>query len=369
MAIEAVKNQYNPSSVSCPGETIKELLEDLGMSQAELAQRSGCLPKTISTAINGKSPITMDLAFRLSKVFGTTAEFWVNRDARYQEFLKQQSDEAKFAEEADWTRRFPITEMVERKWIPQVKAGTADCVKALLDFFGVASVEQWQLGYSGSKLAFRKADKFKTHGEALSAWVRQGERQANTAAYANCGPYNKATFLAQLPKIKALIPKGDDSAFAQLVSLCCTAGVKVVFVKPFKSMPVNGATMWQGSAPLILLSNRGKTHDKLWFNFSHEAGHIIKHGKKDVYISLEKADCTPKSPKEAAADSFAQEWLLSKAAYQAWVGEGDFSRGSVVAFAEQQQTHPGVVVGRLQHDQKIGYNVHLDLKVTLTWKE
>ena len=52
------ENQYDPDYVSPPGETIRDLLEERGMNQAELAVRMGRPKKTISEIINGKAAIT-----------------------------------------------------------------------------------------------------------------------------------------------------------------------------------------------------------------------------------------------------------------------------------------------------------------------
>jgi len=46
---EEILNQYIPDSVSAPGETLEELLEERGMSQAEFAERTGRPKKTIKT--------------------------------------------------------------------------------------------------------------------------------------------------------------------------------------------------------------------------------------------------------------------------------------------------------------------------------
>ena len=53
-----IQNQYVPDVVSPPGETLLEILEDRGMSQAELAERTGRPKKTINEIIKGKAALT-----------------------------------------------------------------------------------------------------------------------------------------------------------------------------------------------------------------------------------------------------------------------------------------------------------------------
>ena len=62
-----------------PGEMLlEEFLKPLGMSQTELAERIRVSYPRVNEIINGRRGITPDTALRLSKLFGTTPEFWLN---------------------------------------------------------------------------------------------------------------------------------------------------------------------------------------------------------------------------------------------------------------------------------------------------
>lgn len=83
------KNQHRPDYVSPPGETLIETIRALGMSQADLAERTGRSRKTINEIIKGKAPITPKMSLELEKVLGVPASFWNNRERRYREYLTQ----------------------------------------------------------------------------------------------------------------------------------------------------------------------------------------------------------------------------------------------------------------------------------------
>lgn len=85
-------NQYTPDFVSPPGETLKEILEERGISQAELAERLGHTPKMINEIIKGKAPILEETALRLENVLDVPARFWNNRERNYGEYLAKQED-------------------------------------------------------------------------------------------------------------------------------------------------------------------------------------------------------------------------------------------------------------------------------------
>jgi addiction module HigA family antidote len=57
---------------------LEEFLKPLGMTQTELAERIHVSYPRINEIINGRRGVTPDTALRLSKLFGTSPEFWLN---------------------------------------------------------------------------------------------------------------------------------------------------------------------------------------------------------------------------------------------------------------------------------------------------
>ncbi|MEZ6133080.1 MAG: HigA family addiction module antitoxin [Planctomycetaceae bacterium] len=79
---------YRPECVSAPGNTIRDILDDIDMSQAELARRMGKPTNTVNQIIRGKKAITADTALELESVLGLPALFWINRERNYQLALR-----------------------------------------------------------------------------------------------------------------------------------------------------------------------------------------------------------------------------------------------------------------------------------------
>ena len=70
--------------LSTPGEVLKEeFLDPMGITPYALAKAIFVDPPRIDAIIKGKRRITADTAIRLSKFFGTTPEFWMNMQSRY----------------------------------------------------------------------------------------------------------------------------------------------------------------------------------------------------------------------------------------------------------------------------------------------
>lgn len=70
-----------------PGATIKEQLDDRGMTQKEFGERMGLSEKHTSNLINGEVELTSEVALKLSSVLGLTASFWNNLEMIYREQL------------------------------------------------------------------------------------------------------------------------------------------------------------------------------------------------------------------------------------------------------------------------------------------
>lgn len=78
-----------------PGEMLREeFLVPLGMTQTELARRIGVSYPRVNEIVNGKRGITPDTALRLSRLLGTTPEFWLNGQRNWDLWHALRSPEA-----------------------------------------------------------------------------------------------------------------------------------------------------------------------------------------------------------------------------------------------------------------------------------
>ena len=67
-----------------PGEILlEEFMRPLGLSQTRLGRDLGVSPRRINEIVHGKRSIAADTALRLSRYYGTSAEFWLGPQADY----------------------------------------------------------------------------------------------------------------------------------------------------------------------------------------------------------------------------------------------------------------------------------------------
>ncbi|MFN8399527.1 MAG: HigA family addiction module antitoxin [Anaerolineales bacterium] len=356
-----IKNQYNPDFVTPPGETLLETLEVIGMSQAEFAERTGRPKKTINEIIHGKAIITPETALQFEKVLGVPASFWINREQNYQEWLAREQEKENFTQHLSWIENFPYKEMVDLGWVEE-KDEPINKLNELLRFFGIASPQQWSAVTNDLSLAFRRSAAYKAEPEIISAWLRKGELEAQNI---ECAPFDAEKFRNALDEIRSITNEAPESFVQKTIDLCSSAGVAVVFVHELRKLRTSGATRWLNpSKALIQLSLLYKTDDHLWFTFFHEAGHILLHGKRDIFLegNIETNE------KEEQANRFAAEYLIPSNEYRNFHPKGNFySKTEISEFAKKIGIAPGIVVGRLQHDGRLPMQNCNDLKRKLRW--
>lgn len=361
----AIQNQYTPDYVSPPGETLQEILEERGMTQAELAERTGRPKKTINEIINGKAAITPETALQLELVLGISASFWNNRERQYREYLARQEEQERLQKQVMWLKRIPVNAMINYGWIQRYR-DKVEQLREVLNFFAVASPEQWEGIWFSTQVDFRKSQTFQSDPGAVSAWLRQGEIEA---AEIYCANYDASKFKEALLEIRQLTVQPPEIFQPAVKKLCAEAGVAVVFIPQLPKTRASGATHWLNPhKALIQLSLRYKTDDHLWFAFFHEAGHILLHGKRDVFLEGQGVAPVEDMSKEEEANTFAADILIPPADLKRFLASGQQNtKAGIKQFAASISIAPGIVVGRLQHDGVLPPSHCNDLKRRFEW--
>lgn len=358
---------FAPNWVLAPGESVLDLAEERGWTQGELAQRLGYSEKHVSQLINGKVPITVDAAQRLERVLGSSMDFWLKLEANYQQHKARLEATERHACWIFWLDELPVKELMSSGAIAKARNDAKNkpgIVESCLRFFGVASPEEWRGHYGGMQVAFRRSRDEQSDVGAISAWLRLGEQVAEKLD----GPkYDKARFENALSEIRGLTCTAPEFFEPRMCELLRDAGVLLALVPAIPRAHVSGVARWLNpTRPLIQLSLYGKTNDKFWFTFFHEAAHILLHAdskeaKKSIFLDDPNANHSP-DPREQEANQWAGNVLIPQE-YSHALGTLR-TKEAVRAFATSIGIHPGIVVGRLQHDHIIDPSWMNDLKLS-----
>jgi HTH-type transcriptional regulator / antitoxin HigA len=351
---------FCPDWISPPGDTIVDLMEERDWSQAELSQRLGFSTKHLNQLIKGKVSLSNEAALRLERVLGSTANFWLNREAKYREHLARLQAQERYASWIGWLDQLPLADLKKAQVIPNEKITKSNkpvLVERLLSFFGIASPEEWQTHYGGMQASFRRTRESQSDVGAIVSWLRLGEIEAEKM---DTPKYNKPKFEKALKGIRELTTLKPEKFEPELRRLCYEAGVKLVFVPAVKCAHVSGVARWlNGHSPLIQLSLYGKYNDRFWFTFFHEAAHILLHaGKKSDIFLDDPNNNNQDSPEEQEANTWAGEMLIPSAYPQEL--QSLKSAAEIKAFASALNIHPGIVVGRMQHEDLLKFATPLN---------
>jgi HTH-type transcriptional regulator / antitoxin HigA len=354
-------DSFTPDWISPPGETIADALEERGWTQSVFAERTGFTDKHVSLLINGKATITEETALKLERVLGSSARFWLAREAQYREALARVAEERTFEKEASWLKELPLKHMVRYRWVGSLRS-PGEQVAECLRFFGVASVAAWRASYQEPIAAFRASKKFRVDASATAAWLRQGELRA---AHISCERFDKTKFKAALSELRAITNESDPSVFVPAVTEACSrVGVAVVLEPAPKGCPVSGATKWLSrDKALLMLSLRHRSNDHLWFSFFHEAGHLLLHGKRMLFI---ESDGMLGDEDENEANRFAGD-LLIPPVHASRLPSMPKTESAVRQFASELGIAPGIVVGRMQKEGYLDWANLNGLKIRYAW--
>src|SRR5882724_3130380 len=215
---------FQPDYAIHPGETLAETLEELGMSQAELAQRMGRPLQMISEIIQGKKAITAKTALQLERATGVPANFWNSSQRNYEATLARLEEERGLEPESGWLKQFPLKALIQKGWVPQFDS-PAEQLRAVLNFFGVAGIKEWKALWTAPEGAYRKSSAFEANPMAAAAWLRQGERIAQQI---RTEPYNQEAFIRALYDIRKLTTTDPSIFVPRAEGLCRASGVALV---------------------------------------------------------------------------------------------------------------------------------------------
>lgn len=339
-----------------PGETIKDELDYLEMTQSEFAKRMGMAEKTISLLINGEHVLSYETSLKLENVLGIPASMWNKLEAQYREVLVRIEEEKALEKEWIICEKFPLKEMMKRKWIPNL-IERLEIVRELRNYFGIASLNY--LTKVEEKLfnqnpLFRRDEEREICEFSMVSWIRKGEIEANQIV---TEPFVKDRLKEILPEMKKLSQINSHESIKKLKELCRNNGIVLVILPNLPKTYVNGVSKWLGKdKAIIILSNKGKKIDAFWFNFFHELGHILYHNKKEIFVSTKE---TEKLEIEEEANQFAKDILISKKNYNKLISL-EHNEKNIIQLGKELSIHPSILLGILQYDGIISYKTTLN---------
>jgi HTH-type transcriptional regulator/antitoxin HigA len=303
----------------------------------------------ISEIISAKKQITPETALGLGAAFGTSAEMWLNMEAKYRLRLAQRSnvDEAVERRSRIYSA-VPVKELVRRGWI-----GDPDDVQTLetsvKSFLGISSLDQEPPLALAARRTLTKAPDLR----GVRAWMCRVEQ---LAAVQDVSAFSRARLKETVPSLLELTT--NPGRILEAPGMLRQLGVRFVLVPHLPGTYLDGAVFAENGNPIVALTLRYDRLDNFWFTLIHELAHLVQghDGNRPEYLDADAGN----DPDENEADRLAAEWLVPGDALAVFVEKIKpyFSRQAIGNFAKSIGRHPAIVLGRLQHDGHV-FPAHL----------
>jgi addiction module HigA family antidote len=354
----ATTHKFSPDYIVSPGDVLEETLDAREIKKSEFALRCNLSAKTVSLILSGKAPVTPETAIKFERVLDIPSTTWLNIESKYSLRKAEREAEECINANIQKLKKYPINELIKRKII-QATQNKMEQAKELLNFFSVGSFQGLENQIGSYSAYFRHSSAFKSTPEALSSWIRIAEVYADNL---ESELYDRNNFIKALKEIREMTNESPTVYIPEIKRLLKGSGVVFVIVPELKDVHLSGATKWiSKNKALMILSLRHKTNDHFWFSFFHEAAHILLHGKKEIFIDEVKINNTLE---EQQANKYASDILIPAKQYKIF-SDVKPTVELIVIFADKINIAPGIVVGRLQHDEIISYNHMHGLKEKL----
>ena len=252
-----------------PGETLGDILEERGITQAELAARTGVSPAYVCNVISGKKDISANFAFALEYALGIPKSFWINLQANYDAELLEVTAQDTITEEerAARSRLKDVVKYLRETGKMAPRETKNDSILSLRKALGISNVSNLKSIVPGG--ALKLSAEFKGDPYVMGAWLRlceiAGEQRTIKAGF----DAEKVNELVNAAK-KVMLDQGD-SVQESLAGLFENYGINFSVVRDFRGAPVHGyiAKKKDGTFQLVM-TVKDEFADIFWFMLFRE---------------------------------------------------------------------------------------------------
>lgn len=340
-------NHYKPAEVFPPGEFILEEMEARGWTQIDLARILNMSAQKVNRIINGREPVSSDVARRLGAAFVKSPEYWLNIEMQWQLYRDDvDSEETIISKRAEFYDLVPIAELERRGWIRKAEINDEIEVE-LKDFFNVDCLSQ----IPEMAAAARSSVLNQTLSPAQQAWCR---RSLQIAKLVQAAKYEESKIPVIIEKLRSLMREPEQVQYVP--KALAENGIRLVIVQHLNHTKLDGAAQWLDGNPVISLSLRYPRMDYFWFTLMHELAHIKFNDNNSVDIDVSEVDSSYNI--ETRANAQASEWLIPQNEMQSFIAATSPHYGTeeICDFAERVGVHPSLVVGQLKSKGELDWS-------------
>ena len=336
--------EYNDKMAFHPGYYIKEVIDDMGITQEDFAKRLDTTPKNLSLLIRGEQSLSIDIATKLSRMLDTSIIYWLNLQNEFDALKAESISDKMLEEEKNIYNIMDYSYFKTNYNLPVSDKDVELSVTLIRRFLKLSSLTL--LDKDNLSVCFRSKSELLSKEDRIKANTMV-QIATNEVLSVDAPKYNKALFTNAIDY--ALKQTVNNDFYEDVREAFYQAGVILVVIPNFANSNTSGASKKVGDSVMLMVNDRKNYSDYFWFTMFHEIGHIMLG---DFGISMDKEE----GKKESEANDFARNMLIPNDIYQEFVSRGEFGLQDIKNFADEINRHPGIVAGRLIHDKIIKEN-------------
>lgn len=339
-------NTLKPKVVISPGEIINMELEERGWNQRVLAEIIGRPYQSVNEIIRGKKQITPETARELAHAFGTSPQLWMNLEVNFR--LHQSEQEKK---EKDITRRsrlhslVPLREVIKLGWVEDSDELPV-IERRICQFLGIDTI----FDTPSLSANFRYGSVADPEYAAMVAWCKRVE---NLAKEQHVDEYDRHRLEKAIDDLLLFSTSTDD--LHHVPNFLMNLGVHFVIVPRLNKTHLDGATFFIEDHPVVALTLRHDRIDYFWFTLLHEIAHILLGHSSHVEKLFDANG--DQSIEELEANEWARSRLVEPDLLNDFIKRVQpyFSRKRIEQFSTENNRHPGIILGQLQHRGEVSF--------------
>ena len=265
--------EYGDKIAFHPGYYIKEIIEQSGLTQEDFAKRLATTPKNISKLVNGEQNLSRDMALKLSRMLGTSVDYWLNFQKKYDSLLAE-FDSAKELEAEREVFKFIDYEYFRSNFGLPYCASPDEQIRLVREFLNIASLTVL------ANKDFVDASDALHNQKDISRVINSNimiQIAINKALQVEAERFNRRKF-AKAAEYVLSLADADSDPFPQIKQSFQDAGVIFVMLPALQDSGINCATKKIKNNIMLMMNDQKLSPDTFWLTLSHEVKSIINEG-------------------------------------------------------------------------------------------
>lgn len=258
--------EYKDKIAFHPGYYIKEIVEESGLTQADFAKKLDTTPKNLSVLISGEQSLSIDIATKLSRMLGTSVNYWLNLQKNYDVIKAEFVSENLYEEEREVFKSMDYEFFVECYHLPQENDNEL-CIKYLREYLKLSTLRVLKNKELSINLEEGLSEKDIINTNAII------QASLNTDINESLPKYNKKKFAQAVDYV---IHEGVESS-EEVKNVFGLAGVRFLLLPNKEWVKISSFSKKVNEKVVLAINNKLEGESNFLQSISQEANHILNN--------------------------------------------------------------------------------------------